>query len=159
MHTAMTGIDRAGPAAVGTPVPVPIGATALGVALPAPRLPAHPRGVTLIELVVAVAILALGAAAAWQTLDTVRRSIGGQANRALAQEVALTRAAELRLAGAGPGALPGQVRMGGIDWSVAVTTRATAGGLAETEVLVTAPGRRGSRLLVWLPVATGTAAP
>lgn len=119
---------------------------------------ADPRGVTLIELVIAVAILALGAGAAWSTLDSVRRGVGGQAGRALAQEVALNRAAELRLAG--PGAsLPGVERMGGIDWTVSVSAQATAGALAETEIRVSAPGQPSARLLVWLPTAPAEAQP
>jgi len=108
------------------------------------------RGVTLIELVIAVAVLALGTAAAWRSLDAARRGIGGQAGRVLAQEVALNRAAELRLAR--PGAWqPGPVAMGGIDWSVGATVLAVADGLAETEIVVTAPGQPSARLRVWLP--------
>lgn len=108
------------------------------------------RGITLIELVVAVAVLALGAAAAWRSLDAAGRSAGGQAERALAQEVALNRAADLRLAA--PGTLmPAVERLGGIDWTVTQTTAATAGGLAQTEIAVAAPGRAGARLTVWLP--------
>lgn len=129
-----------------------------------------PRGVTLIELVIAVAILALGAAAAFGSLDAVRRGIGGQAARAIAQEVALNRAAELRLAaqaadaaastGLGPGSgLPGTVRMGGIDWRVSLTAQETEGALAETEIRVTATGQPGARLLVWLPAAVAETAP
>lgn len=107
------------------------------------------RGVTLIELLIAVAILAMGTMAAWRSLDAVRRGIGGQSERGLAQEVALNRAAELRLAG--PGArLPGVERMGGIDWTVTLFARETGGALAETEILVGAPGRAGARLVVWL---------
>lgn len=121
------------------------------------------RGVTLIELVIAVAILALGAAAAWSSLDAVRRGIGGQAARALAQEVALNHAAELRLAALGGEAagvaVPERVRMGGIDWRIALTAQATEGDLAETEIRVTAPGQPGARLLIWLPAASGDPSP
>jgi len=117
------------------------------------------RGVTLIELVIAVAILALGAAAAWRSFDAARRGVGGQAARALAQEVALNRAAELRLMQGGGGALPGIVRMGGIDWRLSLTTRATEGALAETEIAATAAGHPGARLLVWLPAPPEAAGP
>lgn len=111
-----------------------------------------PRGVTLIELMVAVAILALGTMAAWRSFDAARRGVGGQAARLLAQEVALNRAAELHLAG--PGAqLPGAERMGGIDWTLTLTAQDTEGALAETEILVAAPGQPGARLVVWLPRA------
>jgi general secretion pathway protein I len=125
-----------------------------------PLKPDH--GVTLIELVVAVAILALGTAAAWRSLDAARRGVGAQADRVLAQEVALNRAADLRLAGGGD-TLPETERMGGIDWTVTRTARPAEGGLVETEIVVTprgrvpgaasgtAPGGAGARLLVWLP--------
>jgi type II secretion system protein I len=103
---------------------------------------------TLIELVVAVAVLALGLSAAWGSIGAARRSAGAQADRVLALEVAQNRAAALRL---GLPDLPGVERMGGIDWTLATTRRATEGGLVETELTVTAPGRAGARLVVWLP--------
>jgi len=115
------------------------------------RRPLAPdRGVTLIELVIAVAILALGTAAAWRSLDAARRGVGTQADRVLAQEVALNRAADLRLADR-PGPLPATERMGGIDWTLTQTALPAEGGLAQTEITVTAPDRAGARLLVWLP--------
>ena len=135
--------------------------------MPPALIPAHrrrpsDRGVTLIELVIAVAILALGAAAAWSSLDAVRRGIGGQAARALAQEVALNHAAELRLAARGGGAArlaeTERVRMGGIDWRISLATQETEGDLAETEIRVTATGQPGARLLIWLPAANSEAA-
>jgi general secretion pathway protein I len=107
-----------------------------------------PRGVTLLELVIAVAVLALGTAAAWQAIGAARRGIGAQAERVLALEVALNRAAEIRL---GTPDLPEVERMGGLDWTVTATGRATEGGLVETELLVAAPGRAGARLVVWRP--------
>jgi general secretion pathway protein I len=100
-----------------------------------------------------VAILALGTAAAWRSLDAARRGVGAQADRALAAEVALNRAADLRLAADGDAPLPGIERMGGIDWTLTQTAQPVEGGLAQTEIAVTAPGRAGARLLVWLPGA------
>jgi general secretion pathway protein I len=108
------------------------------------------RGVTLIELVIAVAILALGTAAAWRSLDAARRGVGAQAGRALAQEVAFNRAADLRLADR-PAPLSGTERLGGIDWTLTQTTLGAEGGLVQTTISVTATGRPGARLLVWLP--------
>lgn len=127
------------------------------------RRPLSPdRGVTLIELVVAVAILALGTTAAWRSLDAARRGVGAQATRALAQEVALNRAGDLRLADR-TAPLPDTERMGGLDWTVTQTMRPAEGGLIEIELSVTAPrrlpggapgtatGGAGARLVVWLP--------
>lgn len=118
---------------------------------PPPKRPplTRSRGVTLIELVVAVAVLGLGLAAAWGTIGAARRAAQGQLERVLAIEVALNRAAELRLGAAG---LPGIEPLGGIDWTVATTDRTTAGGLVETEIVVAAAGRAGARLRIWRPV-------
>lgn len=106
------------------------------------------RGFTLIELTVAVAILALGAVAAYRSLDQAQRGVGGQVDRALAAEVALNRAAELRLDGMQAGRrLPDRVTQGRIDWRVSVEEAATASGMIEATILVSAPGRPGARLV------------
>ncbi|HPD92503.1 MAG: prepilin-type N-terminal cleavage/methylation domain-containing protein [Rhodobacter sp.] len=109
-------------------------------------------GFTLIELAVAVAILAIGTMAAYRSFDAAQRGIGGQLDRALATEVALNRAAELRLQGmqAGRG-LPPVVSQGGRDWAVSVTESAMAGGLIEATIAVTAPERPGARLVAAVP--------
>ena len=110
------------------------------------------RGFTLIELAIAVAILAIGTIAAYRTFDQAQRGIGGQLDRALAAEVALNRAAELRLAGMAEGrALPDTVTQGRIDWQVAVAGLATAGGLVEATIVVSADGRPGARVVVVVP--------
>ena len=110
-------------------------------------------GFTLIELVIAVAILAIGTMAAYRSLDAARRGIGGQADRALAAEVALNRAAELRLQGMTAGrALPARVTQGRIVWQVAVAEASTAGGLIEAAITVSAPDHPGARFVVFVPV-------
>ena len=109
-------------------------------------------GFTLIELAVAVAILAIGTMAAYRSFDAAQRGIGGQLDRALATEVALNRAAELRLNGmqAGRG-LPSRVIQGGRTWTIAVHEAAMAGGLIEATIAVTAPDRPGARLVAAVP--------
>ncbi len=108
-------------------------------------------GFTLIEVAVAVAILSLGAMAAWRSLDAAQRGIGGQVGRALAAEVALNRAAELRLYGLRAGrALPGQERMGGHDWRIEIIEAETAAGGTAVTIATTAPGQPGARLVVHL---------
>lgn len=107
------------------------------------------RGFTLIELAVAVAILALGSMAAWRSFDVAQRGIGGQVPRLLAAEVAMTRAAELRLLGLAEGrALPTIVRLGGTDWQIARSEAETAGGLVEVTLTISAPGQPGARRIV-----------
>ncbi|MCB1407836.1 MAG: prepilin-type N-terminal cleavage/methylation domain-containing protein [Rhodobacteraceae bacterium] len=113
------------------------------------------RGFTLIELVVAVAILSIGSLAAYRSFDAAQRGVGGQIPRLLAAEVALNRAAELRLSGMAEGrALPATVRQGRTDWTVAVTENRTSGGLIEAAIAVTAPGSPGARAVTYVPAGT-----
>ncbi|MCA0203876.1 MAG: type II secretion system minor pseudopilin GspI [Proteobacteria bacterium] len=110
------------------------------------------RGFTLIELAVAVAILAMGSVAAYRSVDQAQRGVGGQLDRALAAEVALNRAAELRLGGMHAGRrLPDRVSQGRIDWRVTVEEAATASGMIEATILVSAPGRPGASFVTIVP--------
>lgn len=95
-----------------------------------------PRGLTLLELVVAVAILAIGSMATLRAADQSRVGLGSTTPRLLAQVVAQNRAEELRLLGAGA-ALPGTVRMGPYDFVLTVQSEATAGGLIRAEITAT----------------------
>lgn len=108
------------------------------------------RGFTLVELAVAVAILALAASATWRSFGAAQRGIGGQIARALAAEVALNRAAELRLGLDRDAPLPARVTQGGLDWDVTTEERATAAGGRLVTVLVSAPSQPGARIVVAL---------
>ena len=109
------------------------------------------RGFTLIELLVAVAILAIGSIAAYRSFDAAQRGVGGQVSRALAAEVALNRAAELRLQGPAAGrSLPDRVTMGLQDWRIAQVEASTAGGLIEVTISVTARDGPGARLVAFV---------
>lgn len=108
------------------------------------------KGLTLLELVVAVMVLSLGALAALRATDQARLAIGGAEPRALAQIIARNRAQELRLYG-GRADLPGQVRMGGRDFRVSVVTRSTSGGLLRAAITVRAGPGPGAHLVAFVP--------
>ena len=106
---------------------------------------------TLIELVVAVAILSLAALAGWRSFHVAGESVGTQAMRALAHEVALNRAAELQLLGLAEGrGLPATVAMGPVAWQVTLSETATRAGHVLVEIAVSAPQQPGARLSVFV---------
>lgn len=110
------------------------------------------RGVTLIELVVAITILSIGALAAFRAFDQAMRGLGGQEARLIAHQVALNRAAELQLLGVSVGRnLPLTVPMGRVDWQVEIHEAATRIGLVEVEIRVSTPMQPGARLVVHAP--------
>lgn len=110
------------------------------------------RGLTLLELAVAVLILSIGVIAAMRASDQARGVIGGADDRLLAGIVARNRLEELRLyGGAGP-ALPAEVTQAGRVFRVETRLRATAGGLIEAAVTARpAQGGAGARRLGYLP--------
>lgn len=110
------------------------------------------QGMTLVELVIAIAILSIGMIAAWRGYEQAQRGIGGQVGRVLAQQVALNHAAELRLSGLPEGRnLPGEAEMGTTRWQVTVAEAPTHAGLVEAVITVSAPGQPGARLVTLVP--------
>lgn len=116
------------------------------------------RGITLIELVLAILILAMGTIAVMQSLDQSRRGIGEEPQRAIAARVAANRLAEIRIMGPSrAGALPGTVEMGGWRWTVETSARRTAAGLAEITVTARAySGGPGGRALGYVASPGGS---
>lgn len=115
-----------------------------------------PRGLTLLELVVAVAVLAIGTLAVLRATDQSGRALGGTEARLLAQLVAENRAEELRLYGSARGStLPGRVAMGGRDFTVTVDFAQTAANLTQARITARATSGEGALLLAILP-APGT---
>lgn len=109
------------------------------------------RGLTLLELIIAVMVLSMGSLAAIRATDQSRVSIGGMPSRVLAQIVARNRVQELQLLGAtAAGSLPGQVQMGARSFRVTVDTTATAGGLIEAAVTVRGPDGPGAYLVAYV---------
>ena len=109
-----------------------------------------PRGFTLLELALAILVLALGSLAALRATDQSRLAIGGETPRLLARLVARNRAEELQLyAGAGP-ALPAQVNMAGQPFTLETHQEITAGGLVKTRVTARAQSGEGAQLVLYL---------
>ncbi len=109
------------------------------------------RGISLIELVVAVLVLSIGVVAGFRTLGQAQRGIGEELPRLMARQAALNRAEELRLLGLAEGAtLPAEVRVGPFDWQLEVTTEATAGGFAQANVLAKSPDQPGALTTVFI---------
>lgn len=110
------------------------------------------RGLTLVELAVAVLILSIGTLAVLRSTDQARLVIGGSEDRLLARLVAENRAAELQaLLPADRTGLPSQVMMGGQRFVVETSEEITAAGLKRVEITARAPRGAGTQLVVYLP--------
>lgn len=108
------------------------------------------RGLTLLELVVAVVVLSLGSLAAVRATDQSRHALAGEAPRLLARVVAENRAEALRFVRPGT-VLPRQVEMGGQVFDVDVAALPTAAGLTEVTIRVQSAAGPGARLVTYLP--------
>lgn len=112
------------------------------------------RGLTLLELVVAIAVLAIGSLAALRTTDQARLAIGGQVPRLLADTAVRNRAQELRLLG--PYAvLPGQVRVGPQDIALTAERETTQAGLVKLTITARAQTGEASGLVLYLSPSVG----
>ena len=126
----------------------------------------HRRGFTLIEVLVALIIVALGAAAVLTALRTAADSAQRQRERMLAGQVAMNRISEARLEPEWPstGTREGSAEMGGRRWqwrqeigrtsfdgvvqiTVRVRPEVQSGLKADEGWLVTLTGARGRSLL------------
>lgn len=107
------------------------------------------RGLTLLELVIAVAILALGTLATLNATGQARQALGGAMPRALAQLAAENHAEALRLPGAG--APPQSVTLGPYDFRIETRRRTTAAGLVRADITVRSTEGPGAFLVVVLP--------
>ncbi len=112
--------------------------------------PARDRGITLLELVIAIVVLSVGTLAVMRTLDQSRRQIGEAPARFLALSVAQNRAEELAVLGVRRGRnLPMRLQQGPYQWTISQTSRQTRAGLYEVEITVTGENLPGAFLLAY----------
>ena len=88
------------------------------------------RGITLVELAIAILVLAIGTVAALRGLDHATRTTMSLDDRTLAQVVVRNRAEELRLYGPSA-ALPDSVTMANRVFDIETARTATAAGLVQ----------------------------
>ncbi|WP_167853572.1 prepilin-type N-terminal cleavage/methylation domain-containing protein [Roseovarius aestuariivivens] len=110
------------------------------------------RGLSLLELVVAILVLSIGSIAALRATDQSRVSIGGLPSRVVSGLVARNRIQEARLYGpARLGVLPEEVRMAGQVYRITHDTETTAGGLVRIVVVARGPDGVGAQFVTYLP--------
>ncbi|WGW05912.1 type IV pilus modification PilV family protein [Tropicibacter oceani] len=109
------------------------------------------RGMTLVELAVAIFVLTIGSIAALRAADQSARVVGGEMPRLLARIAARNRAEELQLLAPFSGGLPGQVRLGDHVFTLTTTTERTAAGLTQTTITARSDSGEGAQLVVYIP--------
>lgn len=108
------------------------------------------RGLSLLELLVAITVLSIGTLGAMRAADQARLAIGGEMPRLLAGLAARNRAEELRLLGPYARGLPETVSLGGRQFTLSLTREATVGGLIRTRVTARAATGEAASLLLYL---------
>ncbi|MFY0659626.1 MAG: prepilin-type N-terminal cleavage/methylation domain-containing protein [Shimia sp.] len=106
-------------------------------------------GLTLVELAIAIFVLALGSIAAIRAADQSRVAIGGETPRILARQAAQNRVAERQLYGM-TASLPASVTIGGLTFVIDEDVAVTAAGLAQVAVTARANSGEGAQLVVYL---------
>jgi len=107
---------------------------------------------TLLELVVAVLVLAIGSMAVLKALDQSRRALGGAMPRLLAQVAVQNRAEEQRLLGlVHSSSLSAQVQMGPHQITLSQRRETTASGVIRVEISARIQDAPGAYLVTYLP--------
>lgn len=109
----------------------------------------HQRGLTLLELVIAIAVLSIGSLAALRSSDQARAAIGAELPRLLADTAARNRAQELQLLGP-YASLPGVATIGPMDITLGQTRQRTRAGLVKTTITAQAPSGQKSGITLYL---------
>jgi general secretion pathway protein I len=113
------------------------------------RLDHRQRGLTLLELVIAIAILSLGTLATLNATGQARHTLGGATPRLLAQLAAENRAEALRLPDSA--GLPASETLGPYSFQIDTRRRSTAAGLIRVDITVTSSEGPGATLVTLLP--------
>lgn len=114
--------------------------------------PARTRGITLLELVVAVLVLAMATMAALRSVDQATRALGGEIARIRALQVALNRAEEYRLLGARRAAgLPRDLRDDGGTWRLDIAEEPTRAGYVLATITARGATGPGAQIAVIAP--------
>ena len=113
-----------------------------------PRASKSEQGITLLELVIAVFILAMGSITALRATDQARVAIGGSKDRMLAQLATRNRAQELRLPGGG--ALSDTVPLAGQNFVFTTETLPTVSGVVQVAISAQSERGVGARIVVYL---------
>ena len=115
------------------------------------------RGITLLELVIAVFVLSIVIVAALRSVDHAQRNLGEEAARLFAAQVALNRAEAIRLMGPQSALrnLPERVIYGPYEWQVTVEVEETDAGLMQSTIAAGAPGQPGARFVMLSVPRTG----
>ncbi|SMP05737.1 general secretion pathway protein I [Shimia sagamensis] len=106
-------------------------------------------GLTLIELAIAIFVLAIGTIAATRTADQSRVAIGGETPRLLARIVAHNRIEERKLYGTSV-PLPATVLMGAQDFAIEEDVAVTEAGLVRVQVTARGQSGEGAQLNAYL---------
>lgn len=107
------------------------------------------RGLSLLELVIAIAVLSIGSLAALRSSDQARAAIGAELPRLLADTAARNRAQELQLLGP-YASLPSVATIGPMNITLTQTRQRTQAGLVKTSVTAQAPSGQKSGMTLYL---------
>jgi Tfp pilus assembly protein PilV len=110
---------------------------------------------TLLELIVAVVVLSIGAIGALKAMDQSRRALGAAMPRMLAQIAATNHAETLRLAAVTNSRLPATTQMAHHRVSLSEVRKETASGIIEVEITAQINGGPGAILVTFLPAIGG----
>ena len=113
------------------------------------------RGITLVEVLAAVAVLAIALIALFRAVDSQIRNTAALADRMFAHWAALNTMEEARLAGpADAHDAERTTELGGIVWTITVHREPAPYGLTRLRVASSAEGHAGAVLTGFLPPDT-----